>query len=56
MSTEDYRGSVYAFQRWMREVQHEIENGKRAGVTVIYDKPAPKVRLWDWRRWGRKRA
>ena len=56
MSVEDYHGTVYAFQRWMKAAQKDIAAGKQKAAIVLYDKPAPKVRSWDWRRWSKKRA
>jgi hypothetical protein len=50
MSRAHFKGSSYAFAKWMQDCAEEISRGERKGVTVIYPKPHPKTAIGWFRR------
>jgi len=62
MSRAHFKGTAYCFAKLMQDCAEEISRGERKGVTVIYSKPHPKVKIGWLERikrldgFGRKRA
>lgn len=48
MSTDEYRGSAWAFKRLMRQAQDEIDRGERSGARRIWKTANPAKVCIGW--------
>lgn len=61
MSRSHFKGTTFAFSKWMQDAADEIARGERTGATRKWKYAHRKIRninlrLWSWPTLGRKRA